>query len=306
MSSELAQFEAAVLVFSGGDAPGHARPSAESLAAASSYIQGIASKPDSYVVCMQLLNSTQQPAARFFALRAVTQFISSSGYAALDNVRRAELRVALMRWAQARGGVLLSDPTYVRTKLAVALAAFVRADYPDRWPSAWSDILQLPGGFAAGPMAPEAGADLVLRVLTVTQTDIADPAISRSPSELTACGAIKDAIRSTGAQSAIVDFLFAVLGRYCVPAPPASAGSHGGSDTHADLGNSALSLFADLSVWCDVRLFASPGPVEMLFRILAVSPPLRGLLAAVAGSSRPPRQAGAPPRPARGGAPCVR
>ena len=210
-------FETAVLLVT-NPPPGAVAggPEAGLLVQATNYIQTLAQHPEAYRLCLQLLVETSQPAARFFSLQALAQFVASPSYASLDGGRLSELRGTLLHWTVSgvQSGSLSSQPTYVRTKLAVVFGTIIRRDYPSRWPSAFQDVLgpllagltQLQLAIGRGDPCPRSadpsflsvccGIDLFLRITSVIQEDVAEARIHRpDPAERAQAGAVKDAMR---------------------------------------------------------------------------------------------------------------
>ena len=93
-----------------------------------------------------LLKSSQRSEAHFYALQTLQELLvlrDGEGGAGLCSLlpeaARAELRVELLLWVQqlSQQQLLPRLASFVLTKLAVVLALLVKADYPERWTSAF-------------------------------------------------------------------------------------------------------------------------------------------------------------------------
>lgn len=291
---DLAQFEMAVLCVV---APGVGDEASRRIQQATAYIQQLSSLPNAYQLCMQLLMGTSRSEARFFALQAIAQFITSPGYAALAPQSVLELRQALLMYAQGRGATLLDEQTYVRAKLALVFALLIKVDYPERWPAAFSDLLALLSslGFSAsehqalssavasgagGGSNPStgtaaalsrpalAGLDLFLRILSALQEEVVDPRINRPDSELARNMAVKDSMRVSGDVGRCVECCYALLARSVDHMTAAEARSRAWQagrgaalpPTDAPLigvCRSALAVLSSYASWIDIKLLAN-------------------------------------------------
>ena len=121
-----------------------------------------------------LLKSSQRSEAHFYALQTLQELLvlrDGEGGAGLCSLlpeaARAELRVELLLWVQqlSQQQLLPRLASFVLTKLAVVLALLVKADYPERWTSAFDELLMLLKGGVAG-------IELHLRVFSAIDEEI--------------------------------------------------------------------------------------------------------------------------------------
>jgi len=102
-----------------------------------------------------LCDAQQRTPSRAWLRQVLDGFINSSDYEAVPLPRRVEVRAALMAWIQTNAG---AAPPYLKNWLALVLVRFVRADYPEYWPTAFDEVFALAAG---GPKL----IDIILRFL---------------------------------------------------------------------------------------------------------------------------------------------
>lgn len=257
----LAEFEAAVLVVTNLQSCDTSR-----LKAATAYIQEISTRPDAHTICMQLLYSTKEPSARFFALQALDQFIGSASYTSLDMPARIALREQLMGFIRHMGPTLLSEPAYVLNKLAEGVVLAIRQDYPEIWPTAITELASLSSDTTLGM----AGLDMFCRIQSSMQTEIVDPSITRTAEATKRNTVVKDAIRLNNDISTLAQVWLQILtvhGTAVLTNTPTDK-------TLAGLLRSTLNTIANYAEWIDVRLVADASFVTQYARLLQ-SPYLR-------------------------------
>ena len=260
-----AEFEAAVLLVMTPPPAGTTDAAAvETHARASSYIQSLSTAPDAYRLCMGLLLSTRADPARFFALQALSSFIASPQYCAggagADAARR-ELRGALLSWASGclRAGEAVG-PGYVRSKLGLAVARMIRAEYPVGWPTAFRDVYECVGG----PGASMPGLDTYLDVLLRVQEEVVEEASNMAlPAGVRGgLAAQKDAMRGDGVPALVADVSFSAAARgvgEAGAAPPAPT---------LELAVKALTVLTEYVSWIDVDLVANSRFAELYYSLL--------------------------------------
>ena len=234
----LQQFEAAVLI-----CVQQADASASTISevrGATSFIQSISSHPEAQILCLRLLMTSKRPEARFFCLQALADIaltpLHAFGVQPVILQQREQVRNQLLHYALQRCSLLEEDPPFVRGKLALCIARFVKVDYPERWNSAISDILSpfsrlgfsiqtsdginVFGGEGGNSQLGTTSSlsrpallyfDIVLRVLSCLQEEVAELGIVRGQDELVRNTKVKDALRLSGDAGKIVHLLYSVI-----------------------------------------------------------------------------------------------
>lgn len=209
------------------------------LAQASAVITRLYTSPHVHSACISLLAGSSLPTARFFALQTLANFARSEAYSGAGEDVRAYTRASLLQWTRAACPLLAREPAYVRNKLALALAMLVAADYPERWPSAFDELI--------GVLAGDASTlELLMRILLVIQEEVVAPRVTRS-------SVIKDAMRSS-ANAALADVWLRTLTSF-------AARSH-------RLCALVLKSMAAFVEWVDIRLVTQAGMVDLLLNML--------------------------------------
>lgn len=105
----------------------------------------------------------------------------------------------------------MHDKIFIRNKAAQLFALVFVCDYPKRWPSFFTDLLQT---LSLGPRA----VDLYLRVLLAIDSEVVDREIVHSKEEADRNTLIKDHMRDTCVE-ALVDSWYHILVRYACLVP---------------------------------------------------------------------------------------
>ena len=159
--ADVAEFERAVLcVFElqYADTP-EAKEHAPLKQQAMAYCEQVKQSADGWRHNLGLLKASQRSEAHFYALQTLQDLVvlrEGEGGAGLQSLlpegARVELRVALLAWMQQlqHQQLLPRLAPFVLTKLAVVIALLIKADYPERWPPAFDELLMLLKGGAAG------------------------------------------------------------------------------------------------------------------------------------------------------------
>ena len=115
---------------------------------ATQYCESVRSSQHGWQLALELFVTHQaSPHAKFFALSSLQESLggrqqAESGRPLLEPSCRQEVRRRLFQSLAERSPFFDSEESYVRTKFAVVLALLLKADFPERWPSAFAEVFQ--------------------------------------------------------------------------------------------------------------------------------------------------------------------
>ncbi|XP_052084396.1 exportin-T-like isoform X3 [Mytilus californianus] len=124
---------------------------------------------------------------KFFCLQVIEHYLKT-GYnqAILDDHQNIKSFIA--RCLQLQGSEGTQDRSFIRNKIAQIISLAFVHDYPHRWPSFFTDLLQT--------VSPNHHSiDIYLRVLLAIDSDVVDREIVHTPEEFQRNTLIKDAMR---------------------------------------------------------------------------------------------------------------
>jgi len=174
-------------------------------------------------------------------LAAVNRSVAVSP-AAQQQIREAVLLFVRSGVEQCRasGGGALPLEKFIVNNLVSIVTLCLKADFPERWPSAFEDLLALaaPG---EGQQLNRSGADFAISVLYELDAEVVEFNKDRSAAEIAHNTAIKDLVRERSTAQDLVVFLCA----------SALSWRQAGQ---VDLGEKALRTLAQLIGWIDVSL----------------------------------------------------
>ncbi|KDO33798.1 hypothetical protein SPRG_01677 [Saprolegnia parasitica CBS 223.65] len=206
-------------------------------------------KQTSYAPFLSLFQTSSHEQVKFYALQALQEYLSPRGaaYPALSDAMVLAIRSDLLQWLQTQREL----PAYLKTKLAVVITLLVRRDYPERWPSAFHDLLSL---LPLGPFMVE----MYFRILIAIYEEIVEFDAQRSTIDADHNMRIKDAMREgpTACIAPSFDVIHNVLSAY-VP----------GDNQLLTLAIGALETLEKYISWVDIGLVLRFVPT--LFHALA-------------------------------------
>lgn len=168
----------------------------------------------------------------------------------------AQIRMELLTWLQENVSFVESKAPYLKTKLAVVITLLIKRDYPDRWPSAFAELMALlPKGASM--------VEMYFRILVAINEEIVEFDAQRSQAEANANMRIKDAMRESATMSDTFDAIYNVLVN---------------CDTSAvmvELSYSALETLKRYISWVDIALIVNDRILPLLFKMLRESAALR-------------------------------
>ena len=177
--------------------------------------------PAGWSLALRLLCQTQDARTAFHCLQVLQRKLEDpQQWAALrktgDNL---SIRLTLLQRD------VSADPRFVRTKLGVVLALFIKREFPGEWPSAFDDVL-------ATLSRGEVAADVLLWTLVALEEEV----ISVAGPEATE---IKDAMRVDAVRKLVqaLIHLFVTVG-----------------DSDQDLARRSLNILGSMISWADINL----------------------------------------------------
>eukprot|EP00039_Didymoeca_costata_P011075 m.152352 g.152352 ORF g.152352 m.152352 type:complete len:972 (-) comp15052_c0_seq1:171-3086(-) len=211
--------------------------------------------PDGWVQCAQIIADAQQgdPTLRFQSL-GVLEFVIQSRYGELDAQQVALLRQALYQWSVSLAEGKIVDASHIRNKVAQVLVLLFFHEFPEVWPTFFSDHISLI--VVGGPPV----MDYFLRILDAIDEKIVDREISRSEAERTRNSNLKDAMR-LNAMADIAETWLKCLQAY--------------GETQPELCCKCLQIMKKYVTWVDINLFVNEHVIPLLFGLISSSVQLR-------------------------------
>lgn len=220
--------------------------------------------PRAWAHCLDLLLHTSHVSVHFATLGFLQDIIAEEGWERMAPADRDRVRTGVLGWVRGRFPQLDATPLYVRNKMAVVVARLLKAEYPDRWPSAFQE---LEAWLAASPAA----VHLWLRVLFYVDEEVVRFDVTAGKRANARSTRIKDTMR-LGAVPRLYERLREIVEAGLGPAaggapaaPPPAAPGRAAAQNAAE----ALVALAALVVWADVRLTTDPRILSLLCRCLA-------------------------------------
>lgn len=230
-----------------GDQAAHAR--------ALQYFEQLKSAPNGWQLSMQMLlqPSVQDDSVKFFCLSVLEHYIKT-GYEAAKESDQQAMRTFISQWIQMQVYAPIPEKVFIRNKVAQLVCWVFLWDYPARWPTFFSDILQT---LSLGPPA----VDAFLRVVLAINGEIADCEIPRTVKEQDRNRLLKDNIRETHIVD-LVNSWYTILTTQCQ------------SPAGVELCRLCLEVVGAYVAWIDIGLVANDRFVDALVHFLSL-PALR-------------------------------
>ena len=243
-------FVTAVLLAMNPDSHSSSNPALHSQAVA--YCERLKANPDSWRLALpqlhHLTSSEGPPQAIFFALQLLQGFVTSPSYPSLPPPDRSSLCTSLLLYLR-DVLPLHPPPPFVRSKLASLLVSVFKADYPERWPSFFPDLLSLL------PRSP-ALVDVSLRTLRAIDQEVVVHDWRRTDEEVAHNSIIKDHVRGTEDMALVMDAVFNVL-----------TGLRDKAE-HRGLVVQALEVVKEYTGWIDLALVANDRYMTLLYSLI--------------------------------------
>ncbi|KAG2509612.1 hypothetical protein JM18_009069 [Phytophthora kernoviae] len=167
---------------------------------AESFCASIKSQSDGWKAELQLFHQSEHEQVKFYALQALQEALTTG---VGDDVS-VTIRVELLGWLQSHVTYVETKAPYLKTKLAVVLTLLIKRDYPDRWPTAFTELLNLlPQGASI--------VEMYFRLLQAINEEIVEFDAQRTQQETAHNMRIKDAMREGSCMRESFDAISRVL-----------------------------------------------------------------------------------------------
>lgn len=200
----------------------------------------------------ELFSVSKDPSVRFYALQQLKELlapVAARKGGALSVSDCQVLRGKYVVWLQHNVGSYAAEPLYLKNYVAVVYALLLKVLFPERWSTAFQDVLEIADKGHAG------GVELFLRVLLYVDEEVVAPRNDRlSSAEAEHNTVIKDAMRVSSLQQ-IVDMWYSVF-IVCRNRRP-------------DLVRTCLEVASEYVGWIDISLTVNDRIIPMLYYFLA-------------------------------------
>ncbi|GLH14133.1 Uncharacterized protein GBIM_18537 [Gryllus bimaculatus] len=216
------------------------------------FVEELRSSSNGWQRCVESLinGEIQDDRLKFLGLQTIEYYLKNN-YEKAPQTEQDIVRQFLSRWIQLKCGQLeVSDAVFVKNKAAQIFALAFVHDFPHRWPTFFSDLIET---LSLGPKA----VDHFLRVLSAIDTEIADREMPYTQIQIQRNTIIKNAMRETCVEK-IVSALYDILNTYEM--------------SHPQLASHCLEALANYIHWIDIGLVANEHFVGTLLRLLNLVP----------------------------------
>ncbi|WOL02639.1 exportin-T-like isoform X2 [Canna indica] len=212
-------------------------------------------------LCLDRLHRSPLVPVRFWCLQTLHDVILLR-YSSIPSADLPHLRSALLSLVSDRP-LPAASPPFLKNKLAQALAALIRLEYPSSpWPDPFLCILP------SLPAADPAAIDMFARLLTALDDDLLSQDYPRSPQDTAAAAQVKDTMRLQCVPQ-IVRHWFDAVSLYHTSDPSLAA--------------AALDTMRRYVTWIDIGLVANDAFVPLLFDLILTPGSTDQLQTAAAG-----------------------
>ncbi|KAJ0406793.1 hypothetical protein ATCC90586_000846 [Pythium insidiosum] len=253
-SAAVTEFEMAVLCAFQYASASLADQQAQAMKAqAESFCDRVKASPSGWRACLELFELSAHAQVKFYALQALQELLVKG---VADDAITAELHTALLAWMRDNVAYIEREAPYLKTKLAVVITLLIKRDYPDRWPTAFTELMALlPLGASM--------VEMYFRILVAINEEIVEFDANRTPAEAQANMRIKDAMRESSCMADTFDAIYGVLVNCDVSA------------VMCQLSYSALQTLQRYISWVDISLIVNDRFIPLLFKVLHESAALR-------------------------------
>lgn len=222
----------------------HSDPASQSRAL--QYFEHLKNSSDGWKLCIQTLISQetiQKPDyVKFFCLQVVEHFVKQK-YPQCLVEDQVFLRDFLAQFTQLQCSLDSIEKSFILNKAAQVFGLMFLVDYPYRWPTFFSDLLNLIGS------GHRAAVDFYLRILLDINSEVADREIIRTQRELERNTLIKDAMRDDCVPK-LVESWHSVMAMF--------------ASEHPEVVCLCLEVLGGYVAWVDIELIANERFVSLL------------------------------------------
>ncbi|CAI5725673.1 unnamed protein product [Hyaloperonospora brassicae] len=250
---DIAEFERAVITAFQYAAYSSTSPQSRTLKLqAESYCAAVKSQANGWQAELQLFEHSEHEQVKFYALQALQESLVNG----VDDVVAVDVRSKLLLWLQNHVAYVESKAPYLKTKLAIVITLLIKRDYPERWATAFTELLALlPQGASM--------VEMYFRILLAINEEIVEFEPQRTQQDAAHNMKIKDAMR----EGPCMRESFDVISRVLVNADA--------SKTMCELSASALETLKSYISWVDIGLVVNDTLWPLLVKLLRESEELR-------------------------------
>ncbi|XP_064632186.1 exportin-T-like [Lineus longissimus] len=223
---------------------------AQSQARACQYFEQLKAADTGWQLCANVLaNGMYQnnDHVKFFCFQVIEHFLKTR-YMRSSAIEQQQIKSFLMTWLQVQSCSGNLDKSFIRNKAAQIFSLTFIVDYPHKWPTFFSDILQ---SFTLGQPA----VDMYLRILVAIDSEVVDREIVHSHEESERNTRIKDAMRD-GCVQMLVDSWFQILTTY--------------RNSNPEMTCLSLDVIGAYISWIDINLIANNRFVGVLMQFMTM------------------------------------
>ncbi|KAF4520194.1 hypothetical protein B566_EDAN003907 [Ephemera danica] len=205
---------------------------------------------DGWKQCISLLssNNCQDERVKFFCFQVIEHFIKHR-YSTTATENQLSMREFLCYWIQIQCIKDHNEKKFLRNKAAQIFSLVFVRDYPHRWITFFTDLIQT---FGFGPQA----VDHYLRVLMAIDSEVTDHDIPHTTEELERNNLIKNAVRESDVDK-LVSSWFHILDRY--------------QNSHPQIASQCMNVIGAYISWIEISLIANDQFVPLLVEQLQKS-----------------------------------
>ncbi|XP_072181720.1 exportin-T-like [Diadema setosum] len=184
---------------------------------------------------------------KFFCFQVLEHFINER-YATADPSDQQLLKQTLMTWLHVQTVSSQEEKSFVRNKAAQLFSLMFIHDFPHKWPTFFSDLLQM-------LQVGQAAVDMYLRVLLAIDSEVVDREIIHTAEETMRNSLLKDEMRERCIKE-LVDSWFHILKNY--------------ESSNPELACLCLEVVGVYVSWVDINLIANERFVGLLLHHLSI------------------------------------
>lgn len=213
------------------------------------YFEQLKNSVDGWKLCAEALTSGSYQGndhVKFFCLQVV-EFYLKTGYHQASAENQQYVRLFISRCLQQQGSGQTQDKSFLKNKISQIISLAFVVDYPSRWSSFFSDLLQT---LNMGPVA----VDMYLRVLLAIDSEVVDRDIVHTPQETDRNTFIKDTMRDHSVLQLTESWL-QILTQY--------------ETSEAELVCTCIDVIGKFISWIDINLIANEKFVPVIIRFMS-------------------------------------